>query len=107
MHELILAATGKPKWKSRSTGNDHEPSTNLGSSSDDARRSIAAHCSGRQASLRLLHGAPACHHGRCGLLGMESLQGRSTRLDMGVCRSCASLEPVLPYTYAAGTVATD
>jgi hypothetical protein len=23
--ERILAATGKPKWKSLSTGNDHEP----------------------------------------------------------------------------------
>jgi hypothetical protein len=25
VHERILAATGKPKCKSRSTGNDHEP----------------------------------------------------------------------------------
>src|SRR5271157_566066 len=107
VHELILAATGKPKWKSRSTGNDHEPWMNLGSSSDDARRSIAAHCSGWQASLRLLHGAPACHHGWRSLLGVESVQGRPASLDVGICRGCASFEPVLADTYAAGTVATD
>jgi hypothetical protein len=89
------------------TGNDHEPWTNLGSSSDDARRSIAAHCSGRQASLRLLHGAPACHHGWRSLLGVESVQGRPASLDMDVCRGCASFEPVLADTYAADTVATD
>ena len=87
--------------------NDHEPWTNLGSSSDDAWRSIAAHCSSQQASLRLLHGAPACHHGWLSLLGMESVQGRPASLDMDVCRGCASFEPVLADTYAADTVATD
>ena len=72
----------KAKWKSLSTGNDHEPRTNLGSGPNDAARcSIAAHCGDRQASLRLLHGAPTCHHGRRSLLGMEIVPSRPASLD--------------------------
>ena len=89
------------------TGNDYEPWTNLGSSSDNVRRSIATHCSGRQVSLWLLHGAPASHHSRRGLLGVESVQVRPASLDVDICRGCASFEPVLANTYAANTVATD
>src|ERR1035441_7061221 len=94
------------KWKSPSTVNDHEPCTNLGSSSDDARRSVAAHCIGWQAALRLLHGAPACHHGWRSLLGAESVQGSPANLDMDICHGCASFEPVLANTYAPGELAT-
>jgi hypothetical protein len=79
----------------------------IGSSSDAAWRSVAAHCIGRQVSLWLLHGSPACHHGWRSLLGMENLQGRPAILDVDICRNCASVEPVLADTYAADTVATD
>ncbi len=96
-----------PLWKFRSTGNDHEPWTNLGSSSDDARRSVAAHCSGRQAPLRLLHGAPACHHSWCSLLGAEGIQSAPTWVGMGLCSRGASLEPILADSDATRTVAVN
>lgn len=103
----ILAATWNPKVVTFVNGNDHEPWTNLGSSSDNARRRTATHCGGRQASVWLLHGAPASHHDWRSLLGMDTVQSRPARLDVDIYHSCASFEPVLPDTYAPRGLATN
>jgi len=74
------------KMEIRSTGNDHEPWTNLGSSSDDARRSIAPHCSCRQVLVLYLERPPdnsAQLHALRRALRIQRLEG--SRPHGGLC----------------------
>jgi len=78
----------------------------MGSGSHRIRGNSVAHGSIWQASLWLLHGAQAAHHGRCHLLGMEGLSGGVAGLDVGVHRRWAAAESLSAYSNATKPMAT-
>ena len=66
-----------------------------------------AHCVGGQAPVWLLHGAPSDYHGWCRLLGVESAQGSTVGLDLGIRHRGFASKSVFANSDATRAVATN